>query len=150
MRSRSGRRWSPGEDDAQELPGVEVVAGEDAQLVEDGGERFLGLVDDQDGPHECGLNVLAPALAQGLESGPAVVTGERYPEEIGELAVEVHRAALRVLHGADGDVRQLLQALAEKAQRDALARAGVAGDHDEAAIGDADFHTAYERVEPAA
>ena len=39
-----------GEDDAEELLGIEVLAGEDAQLVEDGGEGLLRFVDDEDGP----------------------------------------------------------------------------------------------------
>ena len=41
-----------GEDDAEELLGVEVLAGEDAEFAEDGGERFLRLVDDEDGARE--------------------------------------------------------------------------------------------------
>ena len=34
-------------DTAEELAAVEVLGGQDAQLVEDGGQGLLGLVDDQ-------------------------------------------------------------------------------------------------------
>ncbi len=37
------------EDDAEQLARVELLAGQDTQLVEDGREGFLGLVDDQTG-----------------------------------------------------------------------------------------------------
>ena len=98
-----------GEDDAEQLLGVEVLAGEDAQLAEDGGEGLLGLVDDEHGAASGGGDVVGPAGAQGLEAGPAVVGGERDAEEVAELAVEVHGAALGVLDGADDDVGQSAQ-----------------------------------------
>ena len=84
---------------------------------------------------------------RALKARPAVVSGEWDGEEVGELAVEIHGSALRVLDGADGDVRQLSQALAEQAQGDALAGAWVAGDHDEAAVGDADLDAPNEGVD---
>ena len=52
-----------GEYDAEELAGVELLAGEDAQLVEDGDEGLLRLVDDEDGPDERGRDVVGPASA---------------------------------------------------------------------------------------
>jgi hypothetical protein len=39
-----------GEDDAEELLGVEVLAREDPELVEDGRQGLLRLVDDEDRP----------------------------------------------------------------------------------------------------
>ena len=66
--------------------------------------------------------MVGPASAQGLEAGPAVVGGERYGEEVAELAVEVHGAALGMLDGADEDVGQSAEALGEQAQGDALCR----------------------------
>src|SRR5258708_5881657 len=91
----------PGEDDAEELTGIELFAGENAQLVEDGGEGLLGLIDDEDGPGERGSDVMGPAGTQGLETAPAVVGRERDGEEIPELAIEIHGAGLGVLDGAD-------------------------------------------------
>ena len=44
-----GEAGVAGEDDAEQLLGIEVLAGEDAQLAEDGGEGLLGLVDDEHG-----------------------------------------------------------------------------------------------------
>ncbi len=57
-----------GEHDAEELPGIEILAGEHAQLAEDGVERLLGLVDDQDRARERGGDVLGPAGAQRLSA----------------------------------------------------------------------------------
>ena len=114
---------------------------------EHGGERLLGLVDDEHGARQGGGDVLAPAGAQGLEAGPAVVDGERDAEEVAELAVEVAGAALGVLDGADDDVGQGAEPLGEQAQDDALAGAGVAGDHGEAAVGDAELDAAEEGVD---
>ncbi len=38
-----------GEDDTEELFAIELFAGEDAELLEHGGEGFLGFVDDEHG-----------------------------------------------------------------------------------------------------
>jgi hypothetical protein len=75
------------------------------------------------------------------------VCGEGYGEEITELAVEVHGAALGVLDGADEDVGQRAQALGEQSQGDAFASAGIAGEHGEAAVGDAELDAADEAVD---
>ena len=91
--------------------------------------------------------MVGPAGAQGFESGPAVVGGERYAEEVPELAVEVHGAALRVLDGADEDVGQGAKALGEQAQGDALSGARVSGEHGEAAVGDAELDASDEAVD---
>ena len=142
-----GQSRVAGEDDAEQLLGVEVLAGQDAQLAEDGGEGLLGLVDDEDGAAAGGGDVVGPAGAQGLESGPAVVRGERDAEEVSELAVEVHGAALGVLDGADEDVGQRAKPLGEQSQGDALAGAGIAGEHGEAAVGDAELDAPEEAVD---
>ena len=90
----------------------------------------------------------AQRARQGFESGPAVVGGERYAEEVPELAVEVHGAALRVLDGADEDVGQGAKALGEQAQGDdALSGARVSGEHGEAAVGDAELDASDEAVD---
>ena len=91
--------------------------------------------------------MVGPAGAQGLEAGPAVVGGERDAEEVSELAVEVHGAALGVLDGADEDVGQGAKALGEQAQGDALAGARIAGEHGEAAVGDAELDAPDEAVD---
>jgi hypothetical protein len=48
--------------------------------------------------------VVAPARAQRLEAGEAVVGGERDVEQVAKLPVEVAGAALRVFEGPDGKV----------------------------------------------
>src|SRR5665213_14125 len=136
-----------GEDDTEELARVELLAGKDAQLVEDGGQRLLGLVDDEDRTAEGGGDVLGPARPQRLESGPAVVGVQRHAEEITKLAVEIHRARLGMLDGADDDVAHRLEPFAEQAQGDALAGARIARDHDVAAVGDAELDAAEKGVD---
>ena len=147
VRRRSGRRASPAKTTQRSCLRVEVLAGEDAQLAEHGGEGLLGLVDDEHGAAAAGGDVVGPAGAQGLEAGPAVVDGERDAEEVAELAVEVDGAALGVLDGADDDVGQGAEPLGEQAQGDALSGAGVAGEHGEAAVGDAELDAAEEAVD---
>ena len=127
------------EDDAEELLGVEVLAGEDAQLVEDGGESLLGLVDDEDRTPMRGADVIGPACAQGFEAAPPVVRGERHGEQISELSVEVHGAALRMLDRADEDVGELSESFGEEPQGDALPGARISSEHGEAAVGDAEL-----------
>jgi hypothetical protein len=100
---------------------------------------FLSLIDDKNGTAVSGGDVVPPSRAKGLEAGPAVVDGEGDGEDVTELAIEVHGAALRVLEGANDDVGQSAKALSEQAKDDALAGARVSRDHGEAAIGDAEF-----------
>ena len=80
-----GQAGVAGEDDAEELTAVEILGGEDAQLVEDGGLGLLGLVEDQHRAEQGLRNVLGPAGAQRLEAGPAVLPGERDATLPGEL-----------------------------------------------------------------
>ena len=75
-----------GEDDAEKLPGIEILAGQEAELGEDGGERLLSFIDDEDRAGERGGDVLGPASAEGLEAAPPVMGLERDTEEITELA----------------------------------------------------------------
>jgi hypothetical protein len=110
-RKRSVRRVSPAK--TTQLPGVEVLAGEHAQLGEDAGERFLSLVDDEHRAGQSGGDVLGPASAESFEAAPAVVGLERDVEELTELAVEVHGTRLRVLDSADDDVAQGVEAMTE-------------------------------------
>jgi len=136
-----------GEDDAEQLFGVELFTGQDAKLTEDRSERFLGLVDDEDGAATCLGNMIGPPRAQRLEAGPAVVRGKGDAEQVAELAVKIHSAALRMFDGADDDVGQRAKSLGEKAQGHALAAAGIAGQHREAAVGDAEFDAAQVTVD---
>ncbi len=142
-----GQAGVASEDNAEQLFAVELLAGQDAQLAEDGGESLLGLVDDEHGAATTGGDVIAPAGAKGLKTGPAVVGGEGYSEQVAELAIEVHGAALGVLDRADEHVGQRPKTLGEQAQSDALSRARVAGEHGEAAVGDAELDAADEAVD---
>jgi hypothetical protein len=136
-----------GEDDTEELVGIEVFTGEDTKLAEDGSQGFLGLVDDEDGTREGGDDVVGPAGTEGLESSPTVVRLEGYGEEVAEFAVEVHGAGLGMLDVADDQVGPGLETLAEQAEGDALAGARVAGDHDVSTVGDAEFDTSQEGID---
>jgi hypothetical protein len=59
--------------------------------------------------------VIAPAGAQGLESGPAVVRAEGDAEHVAELAIEVAGARLRVFERRDDDIAQRFQPLVQQA-----------------------------------
>jgi hypothetical protein len=109
--------------------------------------RFLSLVDDEDRTRESRGDVVVPASAQGLEATPAVVRLERDAEEVTELAIEIAGARLRVLDRADDDVPHRREATREEAERDALARAGITGDEDVAAIRDPEFDATEEGVD---
>src|SRR5208283_212275 len=84
---------------------------------------------------------------QGLEAGPTIVGGERDGEEVSELAVEVHGAALGMLDGADEYVRQGAKALGEQAQSDAFPGPWIAGEHGESAVGDPELDAPDEAVD---
>ncbi len=135
-----------GEDDTEELFAIELFAGEDAELAEDGGEGFLGFVDDEHGPAATGADVIEPIAFGCLEAGPPVMGREGHGEQVAELAIEVHGATLRMLDGADQNIRQGAEALGEHAEGDA-AGAGIAGDHGESAVGDSRLDAADEAVD---
>ncbi len=69
------------------------------------------------------------------------------PEEVGELAVEVEDAALRVVDGADDDIAHAAQAGGEHAQRDGLAGAGITGVECESAVCEREFDASAEGVD---
>src|SRR5262245_48279824 len=91
MREARGRRQAgvAGEDDGEQLAAVQIFAGEDAQLGEHGRERLLGFVEDEHGAGQGGGDVVAPAGAEGLETAPTVVDGERDAEQVAELTIKV-------------------------------------------------------------
>ena len=146
-RSRSGSRASPAKTTQSSCLLSSSLLARMRSSREHGGEGFLGLVDDEDGAAATGGDVVGPAGAKGLEPGPAVVSGEGDGEEVSELAVEVHGAALGVLDGADEDIGQRAKSLGEQTQGDALSGAGVAGEHGEAAVGDTELDAPNEAVD---
>jgi hypothetical protein len=75
-----------------------------------------------------------PALAEGFEADPAVVVGQGDVEELAELTVKVGESALGMVDGADADVAAAVEPVGEKAEGDAFAGAGLAGDEGKAAV----------------
>jgi hypothetical protein len=142
-----GQAAVAGEDDAEQGARVEFLAGEEAELVEDGIEHLLSLVDDEDGTNEGLGDVVAPASAQSLEAAPAIVCGERYAEHVAELAIEVGDAALRVIDTTDDDIALLAETLRDEPECDGLSRAWVTGNHDEAAVGEAELDAPAEGID---
>jgi hypothetical protein len=99
--------------------------------------HLLGLVNDQHGPRQRGIDVGLPAVAQDLGAGPSVVRGQLDAEQIAHLAIEVGEICLRPCDDADLDVAALVaEALGENAQGHRLAGSGRAGDEGEAAFAD--------------
>ena len=94
--------------------------------AEHGGQHLLGLVDDQHGPAQRGVDMALPALAQHLGAGPAVVRVQLDAEQVAHLAVEVGEAGLRAAEDADLHVALAPRPLGEHAQRDRLAHARAA------------------------
>src|SRR6202035_2144428 len=115
---------------------VEARGRQQPQLGEPGWRLLLGLVDNQHGSRQSGVDVGLPAIAQHLGSGPAIVRSQLDAEQIAHLAIEVGEAGLRARDNADLDVALRSEALGENAQRDGLAGAGGAGDESEAAFAD--------------
>src|SRR4029078_108040 len=142
-----GQTSVAGEDDREQLPRIEVFAGEQAQLAEHGGWRLLCLISEQHGARKRGGDMLAPARAKSLEATPSVMSGERDSEDVAELAIEVRGTALRPFHGADDRVGKGAQAAIEQAQHDTLAGARIAGDHRKAAVGDPELDATEEGVD---
>ena len=136
-----------GEHDGQQDMAVETRRGQQAQLGEHGGRHLLGLVDDQHGPRQRGVDVGLPALAQHLGAGPAVVRAQLDAEQVAHLAIEVGEAGLGPADDADLDVALLAEALGENAQGDGLAGAGRAGDEGEAAFADELLDAPAERLD---
>ena len=131
-----GEAGIPGEDDAQQGLGVEAGAGEQAQLVEHGGTHLLCFVHQQHGTPTGGLQMAEPGGTQRLEAAPAVVRTQRDAEQLAELAVEIPEAALRMIDGADGEIREPGEALGEQTQHHAFAGTRFAVDHRKPAFAD--------------
>lgn len=139
-----GQSFIAGEDDAEKRAGIEVLAGKQAQLVEDIGAHLLGLINEEDGAEESGADVLVPTSAQCLEAAPPVRRSERDIEDIANLAIEIGDAALRVIDDTEHDVALFLQAVGQDAEDDGFARAWAASHHGKAAIGERHLDTTTE------
>jgi hypothetical protein len=90
--------------------------------------------------------VTDPALAQRLETTPAITGLERDAKHFSQLAIEVAQVALRVIEYPDGEVRLAFKAVGQRAQHDALAGAGISLDQGEAAFADMDVLDTPEEV----
>jgi hypothetical protein len=134
MAQAVGEAVVTGEDDAQEGMGVEGFGGEETDFAQDAGVHFLGFIDDEDGACGGGGEMGGPALAEGFEADPAVVVGQGDVEELAELTVKVGESALGMVDGADADVAAAVEPVGEKAEGDAFAGAGLAGDEGKAAV----------------
>jgi len=67
-----GKSRIPAQDGSQDTLGVEVGAGEQPYFIKTGGHHLLGLIDEEDGPKEGGLDVVQPAFSEGFEASIAV------------------------------------------------------------------------------
>ena len=70
------------QDDGEDHAGVEVGAGEQAQLVQHVGAHVLRFIHQQDGAKDRGVDVREPGVAERLRAGPAIVGAERHAEEM--------------------------------------------------------------------
>ena len=103
-RRRSSSRPSPASTTVSRIVAVEARGRQQPQLGEHGGQHLLGLVDDQHGSRQRGVDMGLPALAQHLGAGPAVVRGQLDAEQVAHLAIEVGEAGLGPADDADLDV----------------------------------------------
>jgi len=122
------------EHDGEKAAGVEVGAGQDAELGKHGGVHFLSFIDEQDWPMEAGAEILEPLVAQSFEAAPAIVRRERNSEEIAEFAIEVTEVALGSDDDADGNVGDLREFSSGDSESDGFTRSGFAGDKGEPSV----------------
>jgi hypothetical protein len=128
----------------QDGAGIELGAGQQAQLGKDFGLHFLGFINQQYRPPErCG-QVRFPFQAQVFEAGPAVVHLHGDSKDLTHLAVEVRHAALRAAEHTGNDIRHGLKVASEQPQRDRFAGSGFTGDESEAAVAHLLFDTPAE------
>jgi hypothetical protein len=139
-----------GKHDSQQDVAVEAGGREQPQLGEHSRQHLLGLVDDQHGSRQGGVDMGLPALAQHLGAGPSVVRGELDSEQVAHLAIEVDEAGLGPAEDADLDVALSCEPLGENTQRDRLAGAGRTGDEGEATLADELLDAPAERLDASA
>ena len=118
----------------QDGAGIQLGAGQEAQLGKDLGLHFLGFIDQQYGPPESGGHERFPPEAQVFEAGPVIVDLHGNAEDIAHFAIEVRPAALGTAQCADDDIGQGLQVSREQPQGDRLAGAGFSTDEGEASV----------------
>jgi hypothetical protein len=123
-----------GENDGEKLPGVEVGAEKEPELIEHGGVHLLGFVDEKDGPNEGGLEMGLPAVAKQLGSGPSIVGSKGNGEDIAHLAVKVGEVGLRPGEDAHDELGLKGETLGEKTKNDTLSRSRLTGDKGKAAL----------------
>ena len=126
----------PGQNDGEDGARVQIGAGEQAQFREDRRGHFLGLIDEQDGAQQRGLNVVVPFFPQYLGAGPTVVRGQGHAKEIAQFAVEVGQGGLWAGEHAHREVAHLAQALDQQAQGGAFACARISADQGETTLAD--------------
>ena len=82
----------PGENHAEELARVEVLAGQDSEFAKDAVDDLLCLVENEDRAAARRRDVLGPPGSDGLEAAEAIVGLEGHAEEVADLAIEVRDA----------------------------------------------------------
>jgi len=95
-------------ENAEELFGIEVFRGEDTEFSEDGIERILCLVHEEDRAIGGRGEVLGPSRAQSLETAPTIVRRARYGKQVAELSIEIGELRLRVLCDATKDLGEIV------------------------------------------
>ena len=141
-----GQALIAGQDDGQDGAGVQVGAGQQAQLGEDQRVHFLGFVDDEHGPIERAVDVCEPFFPQRFGAVPAVVGRERHAKQVAQFAIEVGQVGLGPGQDADAQIAQVAQVLGQDAQGGALAGARLADDQGKAAFADLLFDAPAEAL----
>jgi hypothetical protein len=90
------------------------------------------VIEEEHGPQEGGVKAGEPALAEGLEAGPAIVRAQDDAEEVADLLVEVSRWFWGCVRARTGELGQPAEPVGAEPEGDGLAGAGRQGDEGEA------------------